>query len=959
MATVHPYKGYLNSNFNFYAKGTEDISYNIVSLNNEHKDSIQTGIFSPNIPYSVNIKEAGSYRIDFNDGTSANIIVEDGYKFGGSKHKQSFIFDNCPWLFIIMNDRTYFYNKETEVSYVEAISPDKVDIVSADYVIFSNSNQEERTIYSLVDQKPILNVSNIIYHNEEVILWWENEEIISFSLKNNAYISRISPLQYLIDKENRRLLYVVSQTIFVFNLFDDYQVNELYHCNGKFQAFIDNKYSVYSYNDKQYSYLQVVNHKSSELVKKITIEGSISSVNGQESINLIERCKAIQNFDISKTEFPEASISACYHDFIFYPCDWDIYYLERITTFTKNLLLDFNEKNECKLHSLGTDLNQPFNFSNNTAITTHKRFLLFNSNESYAQRKFHDAAGYTKDGYIHIHKNTIILEKDHCVYTLSPNGFWDNRIECDYDFSMFESYGIVKDKKTGIYESYHHNIKGKDYKHKSNPVNHIELGDSVILESGKIYYKKSNLPKFSAKPYAVSPNITQGIIIEDNNIYLLDISSQEEIRTQILMDIFDASEYRDVIFGEDGSQILHRDSRGTRITDIISGETFDFDNMSYIQHTNGMRTIFQRSGSLQPRIVNPITGQILNAKQMKQYDFISPNGRLYADTRLKEYIERYYIETDEIIPEQEYNRFLDSVRFPQIEKKGTKEWEQVKQRRIDFVKEHFVFLNKSYPKLLHNDPSGKAWEECVIGDTTGLSAQEFIGRVISTRGIAIIRETSSNKEVARIKLGKPLSYLNYVSFSMDSRYVALSGYRYSSNGLFLVYDLIDHKILCREDTPRAVWSNAFSVKGHLAAYTSTPNTIYFDSSYECNTNEDFRKHLILGRNFLTFSPNGNLIALSNQRYISQTQKNGEKRQHWGHQPSCDVYISNSHNMNNIVAKFSDLSQDGIAGCSDKKHNFPKTVASVSFSNDNKRIMMVGNDGVVIIRNLHLEKYANK
>lgn len=944
MATVHPYKGYLNSNFNFYAKGTEDISYNIVSLNNEHKDSIQTGIFSPNIPYSVNIKEAGSYRIDFNDGTSANIIVEDGYKFGGSKHKRSFIFDNCPWLFIIMNDRTYFYNKETEVSYVEAISPDKVNIVSADYVIFSNSNQEERTIYSLVDQKPILNVSNIIYHNDNVIIWKEDNEIVSYSLKNREYIYRIAPLQYIIDKENNQLIYADSKIIFALELFNNFQVKKLYYWKDNFQAIIDNKHSVYSYSDKQYTYLQVINHTTNELIKEIIVEGFISSVNGMAYININERRSSIRNFDLCKNGLPEASISACYHDFIFYPCDWDIYYLERITTFTKNLLLDFNEKNECKLHSLGTDLNQPFNFSNNTAITTHKRFLLFNSNESYAQRKFHDAAGYTKDGYIHIHKNTIILEKDHCVYTLSPNGFWDNRIECDYDFSMFESYGIVKDKKTGIYESYHHNIKGEDYKYKSNPVNHIELGDSVILESGKIYYKKSNLPKFSAKPYAVSPNITQGIIIEDNNIYLLDISSQEEIRTQILMDIFDASEYRDVIFGEDGSQILHRDSRGTRITDIISGETFDFDNMSYIQHNNGMRTIFQRSGSLQPRIVNPITGQILNAKQMKQYDFISPNGRLYADTRLKEYIERYYIETDEIIPEQEYNRFLDSVRFPQIEKKGTKEWEQVKQRRIDFVKEHFVFLNKSYPKLLHNDPSGKAWEECVIGDTTGLSAQEFIGRVISTRGIAIIRETSSNKEVARIKLGKPLSYLNYVSFSMDSRYVAIAGYRDFSHGLFLIHDLFENKTLCRQNTSRAVWITAFSITGHIASYTSDPHTIYFENDYKCDTNQDFSDHLISKRNFLTFSPNGELMALSNQGYVPANDTI-----YWGHQPSTFVEVREANVKAKTLVGFDDLSNSGIANVN--PHS--KTVASVSFSNDNKRIMMVGNDGVVVIRNLHL------
>lgn len=957
MATVHPYKGYLNSNFNFYAKGTEDISYNIVSLNNEHKDSIQTGIFSPNIPYSVNIKEAGSYRIDFNDGTSANIIVEDGYKFGGSKHKQSFIFDNCPWLFIIMNDRTYFYNKETEVSYVEAISPDKVDIVSADYVIFSNSNQEERTIYSLVDQKPILNVSNIIYHNEEVILWWENEEIISFSLKNNAYISRTSPLQYLIDKENRRLLYVVSQTIFVFNLFDDYQVNELYHCNGKFQAFIDNKYSVYSYNDKQYSYLQVVNHKSSELVKKITIEGSISSVNGQESIDLIERCKAIQNFDISKTEFPEASISACYHDFIFYPCDWDIFYVQRDTNLIKTSS-SFQKTEKIFLKSTETDLHQTLNRFNNNTIINDSRFVLFNDFESFVKSKNYRAAGYINGDKILIHRDIIVRISDGYILTLNKHGYWNNRIECDYDFSMFEKYGIVKDCKNSFYKSFYHNIKGKDYIWKSNPISHIELGNSIILEGGKIYFNKSDLHQFSINPIAVSPNITQGIIIESDKVYLLDISLREEIRKQILSDIFDASKYHDVILGEDGSQILYRNSKTTRVTDIISGETFDFGNMSYIQQTNGIRTHFQRSGALQPRIVSPITGLMLDAKQMKQYDFVSPNGRFYADAQLDQYIEYYWHSTTELLSKDEYLNICKMYTYPWKLDKNSQKFQKINSLRKKLVIDNFLFLNKKYPNVFKNDKTGEKWEEYVLDNKNKFDISRFIDLFIGKRGIAVIRCTSDRSIFAKINLGDPLWFINYVSFSYDNRYVALAGrYPYGSGkgGLFLVYDLVQRQEVSKTTNSWAVWLTSFNKNGQVAAYSSEPITynVLLQANQSVNVIE------VNGYNFLTFSPDGNLTALSNQGYISQLQKDGTKRKHWGHQPSCDVYISNSHNMNNIVAKFSDLSQDGIAGCSDKKHNFPKTVASVSFSNDNKRIMMVGNDGVVIIRNLHLEKYANK
>ena len=957
MATIHPYKGYLNTKFHFYAKGAENVSYSVISLDKEGKQTIKSGIFAPNVPHSIKLNEAGSFRVDFNDGTSTTVTVEDGYKFGGSKHKKSFIFDETPWCFITMNDRTYFYNRETEEGYVESISPDEIEVVSEDYVIFSNSNQEERTIYSLVDQCPILNVSNIKYHNEEVILWTENEEIILFSLKNNAYISRISPLQYFIDKENRQLLYAVSQTIFALNLFDNYQVNELYHWVGVFHAFVDNNITVYSSYKKRNRYLQVVNHTTKELVKEIAVEGSISSVNGHELIDLYKRCKAIQNFDINKSEFPEAAISACYHDFIFYPCEWDIYYLERIKTFTKHSS-HFDTKEECSLHSLNTDLKQTFKYLNNQTKITDNRFLIFNGNESFVRSKYYDAAGYNKGGYIHIHKDMIILEKDKYMYTLSRNGYWDNKIECDYNFSKFETYGIVKDNETGIYKSVSYNIKGEKCKCDSNPVNHIELGNSIILDGGRVFYKKSDFPKFSVKPLAVSPNMTQGIIIEDNNLYFLDISSQEEVRKQILLDIFDASTYHDVILGEDGTKILYRDSKITRVTDIFSGETFNFGNMSYVQHTNGIRTHFShRAGSLQPRLVNPITGQILDSEIIKQYNFISPNGRFYADAQLDDYIEYYWRDNNKLLSKEEYLNICKMYSYPWLKEGNSEEYKKIMSLRKKLVIDNFEFLNEKYPYIFKNDKTGEKWEVYVLDEKNVFGISRFIDLFIAKRGIAVIRCISDGSIFAKINLGEPLWFINYVSFSYDNKFVAIAG-RYPNGsgkgGLFLIYDLHHKKVVIEKTNSWAIWLTSFNKKGQVAAYSSEPIT--YNALLQANQSVNVLE--VNGYNFLTFSPDGNLTALSNQGYISQLQKDGTKRKHWGHQPSCDVYISNSHNMNNIVAKFSDLSQDGIEGCSDKKHNFPKTVASVSFSNDNKRIMMVGNDGVVIIRNLHLEEYAN-
>lgn len=191
MATIHPYKGYLNTEFHLYAKGTENVTYNIFSDVSEAKTPLTSGVISPNIPCSLKLNESGTFRIDFSDGTSSEIIVEDGYKFGGSKPKAAFIYDECPWAFVVMHDRTYFYNRDSEESYVEAISPDTIEEISNDYVIFRNNNHSERTIYSLQEQKPILNVSNIVYTNDEVVMWKEGAELVLFSFPKREIVSRI------------------------------------------------------------------------------------------------------------------------------------------------------------------------------------------------------------------------------------------------------------------------------------------------------------------------------------------------------------------------------------------------------------------------------------------------------------------------------------------------------------------------------------------------------------------------------------------------------------------------------------------------------------------------------------------------------------------------------------------------------------------------------------------------
>lgn len=954
--TIHPHKGYLNTDFQIYLNGNQELSYKIFSTKDGEEVCISDGIAEPNIPQSLKFKEAGEYVCRFDDGTDIEIFVEDGYKFGGGRLKKAFIFDNCPWAFIVMHDRTYFYNRETKVNYIEPISPDSIAEISEEYVIFSNQNHHERTIYSLNEQRPILNISNILFHNNQAIVWWDDENLKVYSFNDRAIKEIIQPRQYLIDNINNQILYAINDSIFSLRLSDDFEVNEMPRWDSKFCAIIDGKFSVYTSSSNHRTEMQIINHISGELVKSITLDGWLASVNGHELINVEDRKYSIRNFDLSKSDFPEASIMAKYHDYIFYPCEWDIFYLDKTSTYTKSQN-HFQSEETIELKDLNTELCQLWvHFEKNEAIITDTRFLLFNQNESFVRSKFYSSAGYNSDGRVRVHNNTIILEGDKCIYTLSRNGYWDNKIVGEFDFDRFALYGILRDKETKIYRSFRYNIKSSDLKFENNPTQHAILGDAAILPGGKVHFKKNELVPFSKVPIAVSPSHTLGIDIDklSGKVYLLLITASKEEKVEILQNTFDYSDYHNVLLSEDGGHILYRNAHKTEMKDVITGEVIAFDNLSYVEQTNGIRPTFLHSSSLQPRIVNPITGQILDSQLMKKFNFISPNGQYYAGTLKDMYIEHYYIDNGDVIPEDEYKQLIRRLTYPVKEKKETEEWDVVTSHRVEFIKKNFEYINKTYPKLTNCSTDEKRWRSALIDSDNEQGVQLFVNRVIDVRGIAVIKRVSDNSVVAKIDLGKPLSYINYVSFSYNSRYVSLAGYRDFTHGLFLIYDIVKQELLCRISTNRAVWTTAFSSKNAIAAYTSNPNTIFFGGSYECCSEKERTEHILKLRNFLTFSPDGSFIALSNQGYTSKYDINGEERFNWGHQPSTIVDVRTTVETNTSQVIFHDLSDCGIADSSKSQ-----SVASVSFSNDNKKLMMVGNDGVVIVRNLHLEDYATE
>lgn len=262
---------------------------------------------------------------------------------------------------------------------------------------------------------------------------------------------------------------------------------------------------------------------------------------------------------------------------------------------------------------------------------------------------------------------------------------------------------------------------------------------------------------------------------------------------------------------------------------------------------------------------------------------------------------------------------------------------ELEQKKI--IERYYDFL---IAKLEKEQQTKEEGIKKIIDKTKKWGSGWFLNLFIEKRGIAIIRRTENCNISHRISLGEPLWFLNYVAFSHDEKYVAIAG-RYPNDtkkgGLLLIYNLEENKVVYQHSNSYAVWTTSFSKRGELGAYDSTPDTYFGKEPFSDNVG------IINSYSFLTFSPDGVLLALSKQGYVAW---NNGKNINWGHQPSCLVSIRKSDSPTDEIVKFEDLSDCGIEGS-----NRPRTVSSVSFSNNNKCVMMVGNDGIVVIRNLRL------
>lgn len=949
--TIHPHKGYLNTLFHVFSKGNQEIQYEIFSQKGEF---IRDGKLIPNEPHSFSLNLSGDFTVKFSDGTSASIYVEDGYKYGGSKHKKSYIFDNSPWLFIVMHDRTYFFNRESKEAYLETISPDIISLIGTNYILLKNNGQDEQTVYSLEEQKPILDVSRIAFFNNDCIIWEEKDDNLT-TLLMYSFISKSIVRQNIdffeIDIDNKRVLYVLDNIVKSISLDDINKESTLLDSvQGKMVAIVK-PYLAISYEEKPYgNYMHLYNLDTKSQLKKLLLDGYLAKIGSTTFINVYQRRKCMDNVDFESNDILDTNISVNYLSLDFYPTSWDVFYTQKHTKITRNRYrTEFKEK--ISLHSIQKNLIQELNREFTNHFTDDNIICLYNSNESWVN-SVNGRCDYVLGGKMYIYNKRVFLEKESLFYRLSKNGYWDEYLSNKYNTEYLDEFGFIVNQEDNNCQT----LGGFQLGKLRQPMR-ISYQPETYTKTDKYYIfsKGRNIKAEDIKlPTALSENLQFGINIDNGGIYLCKFENGKYEQEPIIVDLFDSSKYQDVLLSEDGKSIMYRDGTQTTILDIENGQQISYDNLSYIKQINGIRPQFKRASSLQPRIINPITKLPVDSNSLTDFQFVSPDGKYYADTRLEDFIEYFYRSDNKLISKDEYQKMIRRYQYPWQDKKDSPEWLRIKDLRKSFLFANYGFLVKEFSDILRSD--GEDWGKEILEDEAYNDVERFLSLIIGKRGIAVIRNTNDSSAFTKIDLGEPLSFINYVSFSFDSKFVAIAGHRYESHlnqGLLLIYDLSKKETILYKNTNRAVWFVAFSESNALGAYTSNPFTFFVQNETEFTG--DFDKSLINHRNFLTFSPDGKYFALSEQGYISKYDRYGNINSNWGHQPSSLVEIHNTFMPKEKTTTFTDLSDAGTDGVAVKAG----CVASVSFSNENKRIMMVGKDGVVIVRNLHLHDYAGE
>lgn len=948
-------------------------------------------------PISLLPKESKQLDIYYNpgeivfeyDGYQDKLIVEDAYKFGGSNVKQTYISDQSPWCIIEMNDRTYFYNRMNKDEFLEYnFVPEKITFVGEECILASTESQH--TLFSMQNRQPVAMWNGKMLTISEWHIVIQNESNIRiYSLLSGELEREYQCLRYVIDESVISLIY--KDSVIYINLKNDYIESNETSIDKEFFGFISVDRFVIGRQDQFVSFLEVWDAKVSRMVYRCDYKGKIASVNNSVLID---------DFSLRKawSEIPTLILS---NDFVWYYYNATIYCL-------KDIVYIKWDKYSCSTRSWSKFEESFITNSKTTDRLTCLRYakllvdydylyLIQNSvdkelSQVYALSPQGDWKS-VKSGFSSVEivesdnkqssKILLINENSQKNYYFpflgslklyTPTAFYKLGEHVKTDWSFYEKYGRIVDHfEKGIEvtrEGSGIDCKGYPF---SNNGRLIELCDGASLAVSDNNAIRLD-PYYFDKPInALRENIigvsdTHKFCLIKSALGVVLASWDETMRSysyeDILIRTFDNRFLSDAYLHPDNHSVVYKDKDGNWwLHDYFLDTKTQFENNVLVKHCNGYRPIVKEDSYRRLTFIDPVTNNPIAPENYGKFDFVSPDGKYMAENKRHfEYKSRI---NGEVVDESGYDDFVALYGFRYGYAK-----DPIISNRKKFLKENSVYfahslrehkfkkcslvINKEIKIFCERndyeyEPKELERRELYAELKNILESDSFVENLFEKYEWVKIVESDTSKEI-RLMLGAPLWFINYMSFSNDNRYVGITGKYRDSSGVYFLFDLISEELVykhiddCSTGRILAVWSCAFT-QNHIAGYyTSSPHCYLIDISAT-----EIQPKRVSNKSFLCFSPSGEYMALSNKGYIPySSSKIG-----WGHQPSNDIYVHRVNDPETELAHFKDHGE-GIKGITSHKINCPKDVGMVSFSTDNTKLLSVSYDGVVVIRNLHLD-----
>ena len=975
--SIYPHHGYLNTGIYISCLSSER-NVSITCRHDNGQDSHEESYSLDGLGRLVFLpagKHTFSCRLESGEEQIEEITIEDAIKLGGGKLVGGCLSGKSNWCVIKMTDRLYFHNKSTGEEYYEmSVVPDKMRFLNEHTLLFF-SKGSGYSIYSFTTRGIVKNFSDepIFEDDTRIVIQKTKESVAVIDITDPNYPETHLDGSYFAVNQNESLLYYCANNHIISYDIPSIEVKSKVENDGELISILPSGHYVTRVpQGSGVSTIQLRSATTNHVLCYPKADYRIISCLEVSDVNIEELKSKYTDFcrSLSNSERLTVTLNYSTVDEFFVVGD-TVYYAvsnHRIAnSIDDNVKVLYNSKNQTKIGLRKTvvkvmDGNLIANESSREEIDVYIK-----------GNKVNSFNGRISDKYIITNEkpqslmdlNGNLIARGDLIFRIAArdNKSWStiylNLLQLDCYIRNYNGksllYRVGNDKYLGeidiksaiLFEGTLILFNG-DWKNKQYLLvtkEHVAVIDDSIRNNLKV----------------IADDLSMVVTYYDKTFTIHDTRRDSE-PTSILTSLYDSSSYKEALFATDKDIIILSDRNNQfHYLNLSSGERTEFDPGIFVKHINGYRPVLDVKPR-KPRIIDPVSGQIINPSDFDDYIFCSPDGKCHVGANPISQIEYKHIIENRYLSAQEYQEY-DKLNIPPL----TNASEDIQIARKQIMLEHpswfvskFKGIDIQTIRRYASGDNGLNEHTCHELDYYVNHEPHFTEAFIYVNEYIMIY-SSYGSAPKKVDLGRPLWYINYISFSYDGKMMAVAGrYPYNTfdkeakqhlSGLFLLYDIEKDRIIYKRTDTYAVWVTAFNRDGLVAFYDSNPNTFILDSnnpgSQIIDNNPGDIKDIgcINRRNFLCFSPSGKYIAMSEQGYVCYSSDISS----WGHQPSTNVYIRGCKNLNKDIAHYNDHG-DNITGIGVRQ----QTVAMVAFSTDDSKLLSVSNDGVIVVRNLHLE-----